>query len=219
MPAWWSPAASPVRRLGASCSPWPFGFDAATFLVAALLALGLRTDLTVPADTAGKAARRFRTQIAEGVRWLWRHRQLRAMCLLLTLWNLVESAVFAILVLWALEVLLLPKAAYGALLTGLAAGGVLGSLLADRLGRGLGAGRSIAASLWGSVLAYLGLGLTGHGVVAFVLLALVGAAADHFGLRAPFLLAAALLGIAGVVGLPHLRTARLVQARAAAAEA
>jgi MFS family permease len=252
-------------------APAPFGFDAVTFLAAALLALGLRTDLTVPAAATATAIREpagrlhVRAQIAEGVRWLWRHRELRAMCLLLTLWNLLENAILAVLVLWALEVLRLPKAAYGVLLTGLAAGGVLGSLLADRIGRTFGAGRGIAASLWGTVLAYVGLGLTRHGAVAFVLLGLVGAAAmvwnvltasfrqavvpgrlqgrinsvyraatwgvipvgaalggavaHHLGLPTPFLLGAALLAVAGAVGLPHLSGTRLAQARAAATDA
>jgi MFS family permease len=74
-------------------------------------------------------------------------------------------------------VLRLPEATYGVLLAGLAVGGVVGSLLADRLGRSLGAGRAIGLSLWGSVLAYAGLGLTTNGIVGFVLLALIGAAA------------------------------------------
>jgi predicted MFS family arabinose efflux permease len=242
----------------------PFGVDAVSFLAAALLALSLRTDLAVPA-TAGAPAQRLAGQIREGLQWLWRHPQLRAMCLLLTVWNLVENAVFAILVLWALEVLRLPQAAYGVLVAGLAAGGVLGSLLADRLGQALGAGLAIAASLWVSVLAYAGMGLTSHGTVGFALLALVGAAAmvwnvltasfrqavvpgrlqgrinsvyrgatwgvipigaalggaaaDHLGLRTPFLLGAALLAVAGAIGLPHLRSARLAQARATTTQA
>jgi len=187
------------------------------------------------------------------------------MCLLLTVWNLVENAVFGILVLWALEVLRLPQAAYGVLLAGLAAGGVAGSLLTDRIGRALGVGRAIALSLWASVLAYAGMGLASHGAVGFALLALVGAAAmvgnvltasfrqavvpgrlqgrinsvyrgatwgvipigaalggaaaDHLGLRTPFLFGAALLAVAGALGLSHLRTARLAQARATATQA
>ena len=39
--------------------------------------------------------------------------------------------------------------------------------------------------------------------------ALGGFTADHLGLRAPFLLAAALLTVVAAAGLPHLRTARL----------
>jgi hypothetical protein len=42
-----------------------------------------------------------------------------ARCILLTVWNLVENAVFAVLVLWALEVLRLPPPLYGVLLAGL----------------------------------------------------------------------------------------------------
>jgi predicted MFS family arabinose efflux permease len=48
--------------------------------------------------------------------------------------------------------------------------------------------------------------------------ALGGVAADHLGLRAPFLLAAAILAVAGAVGLPYLRATRLAGARAGAAE-
>jgi hypothetical protein len=49
--------------------------------------------------------------------------------------------------------------------------------------------------------------------------ALGDAAADHLGLRTPFLFGAALLAVAGAIGLRHLRTARLAQARATATQA
>jgi predicted MFS family arabinose efflux permease len=48
--------------------------------------------------------------------------------------------------------------------------------------------------------------------------ALGGVVADRLELRAPFLLAAAVVVVAGALGLPWLRTARLAAARAAAAE-
>src|SRR6266536_5267523 len=85
----------------------PFRVDSASFLVAALLARRLRADLAVQA--AGQAPARLGAQIAEGLRWLWRHRELRAICILLTVWNLLEYAIFAVLVLWALEVLRVPS--------------------------------------------------------------------------------------------------------------
>jgi MFS family permease len=44
----------------------PFAIDATTFLVAALLAVSLRTDLAVPVTGTQQRARRFRAQIAEG---------------------------------------------------------------------------------------------------------------------------------------------------------
>jgi predicted MFS family arabinose efflux permease len=240
----------------------PFGFDAASFLIAALLAVSVRADLAV--RDAAAPVRGMRRQIGEGLRWLWSHRELRAMCILLTVWNLVENAVFAVLVLWALEVLRLPAPLYGVLLAGLASGGVAGSLLAGRLAGVLGAGGAIATSLWVTATAYAGLAFTSNGAVAFALLALIGGAAmvwnvlsasfrqtvvpsrlqgrvnsiyrgaswgvisvgaalggllaDRLGLRAPFLLAAAVVVVAGALGLPWLRTARLAAARAMATD-
>jgi predicted MFS family arabinose efflux permease len=242
---------------------WPFGADAAICALAAVLLFGMRANLTVPAEERSRG--RLLGQIGEGLRWLWRHQQLRVICLLLTLWNLVETALFAIVVLWALEVLRLPEASYGVLLTGLAVGGVAGSLLAERLSRKIGPARGMAASIAGTAVGYAGMGLTRHGVVAFFLLLLVGCAAfawnvlsasfrqavvptrlqgrvnsayrfatwgivpvgaalggltaDRFGLQAPFLGAAVLLGVAGIVAMPRLRTADLTRARSEAAAA
>jgi predicted MFS family arabinose efflux permease len=84
---------------------------------------------------------------------------------------------FAILVLWALETLKMPAAGYGLLYAALAVGGVVGSMVAVRVGRLLGTGRAITGCATLTVLAYAGLGLTSRPAVAIGLMALVGLAA------------------------------------------
>jgi hypothetical protein len=151
----------------------PFGADALSFGLAALLATRLRTDLgPVPGPRRSLAA-----EIGEGARWLWAHVELRTLVLMLIVWNVVEAGVFAVLVLWSLETLGLPEAGYGLLYAALAVGGVVGSVIAERVGRRLGLGRAMAVSAAATVLAFAGLGAVSSPAAAIALMALVGLAA------------------------------------------
>src|SRR5215472_3281359 len=71
--------------------------------------------------------------VAEGFRWLIRQRLLRTMAILIGLLNLTLTAALAVLVLLARERLHLGSVGYGLLFTSSAAGGVLGSVIGDRL--------------------------------------------------------------------------------------
>ncbi|MGC4903653.1 hypothetical protein ACLQ2Y_30515 [Micromonospora echinospora] len=71
--------------------------------------------------------------MAEGFRWLWGQRLLRTMTVLIGLLNVTLTAAVAVLVLLATERLGLGSVGYGALFTCMAVGGVLGSVVGDRL--------------------------------------------------------------------------------------
>ncbi|WP_106614244.1 MFS transporter [Saccharothrix carnea] len=107
----------------------PFGLDAVSFLVAALLIAALRG---VPAQ-APVQRRTVRAEIGEGLRWLWRHRVLRTLALCLCLMNLTLMGVVSILVLYSAERLDLDPRWFGLLLSAIAVGGVLGTAVASRL--------------------------------------------------------------------------------------
>jgi MFS family permease len=83
---------------------------------------------------------RLRTDIAEGVRYLARHRVLRTLAICVGISNLASTAVFAVLPLYAVEPgpMGLSGAGFGVLLAILAVGSVLGSLVVDRIERRLG---------------------------------------------------------------------------------
>jgi MFS family permease len=110
----------------------PLAVDAASFAVAAVLVFLIRSTVQRPEPVA---ERRLWRELAEGVRYLWQHKLLRSLCLLLVVVNLVGSGAVAILVLYVLEVLELPEAGFGWLVAVYAVGGVAGAVLAPRLSR------------------------------------------------------------------------------------
>src|SRR5271166_6451188 len=80
----------------------------------------------------------MRTQIAEGLRWLSRHRLLRVVAILLGVYNFANQMGQAVLVLLATQTLHLGTRGYGFLLAATAVGSVVGGLVAPRLTRRLG---------------------------------------------------------------------------------
>ncbi|GAA2720817.1 MFS transporter [Cellulomonas aerilata] len=132
------------------------GLPAALLGIATLLALrGLR------GVTAGAVPRRrpptsMRTELAEGVAFLWRHRVLRPLVLTGTVLNFASAGYFAVFVLWVVgpgSAVGLDAALYGPLAAALAVGALVGAAVADRLRRWVGELRLIT-SVWllGTVL-------------------------------------------------------------------
>ncbi|MFL1375868.1 MFS transporter [Nocardiopsis protaetiae] len=127
------------------------------FLVAAGLVLGLAAPAALWLVAVGAlllVRGRFRVErehpttmradIAEGLRYLWRHRLLRAFAAMVGISNFASNAAFAVFVLYAVgpdSPMGLSEPAYGVLLTATALGVILGSLSAarvvDLLGRSL----------------------------------------------------------------------------------
>jgi MFS family permease len=127
--------------LFAAAAAAPFFLDAGSFGVAAVVVLGMRGSFRpIREPAAGGTRPSMRADIAEGLRWLGRHRLLRTLALALGVLNLLSAAVLAILVLYVLEVLDLSKQSYGILLTAGGVGALAGSLLARRLSSWLGPG-------------------------------------------------------------------------------
>jgi MFS family permease len=92
----------------------------------------------------------LRADIAEGLRFLWRHRLLRIFTVIVGVFNFASSATMAILVLYAVgsaSAIGLTEQAYGWLLSTAAAGSLAGSLITERLVRLLGRARTLWASL------------------------------------------------------------------------
>jgi MFS family permease len=122
----------------------PFFVDAGSFLFAAVLVLTLRGSFR-PERTV--AATTMRADIAEGVRWLVRHRVLRTLAIALGVINFVGMAAMTVLVLYARDVLQLSGLQYGLLLAVESAGAVLGSMMASRISARVGPGTALASAI------------------------------------------------------------------------
>ncbi|WP_020574169.1 MFS transporter [Actinopolymorpha alba] len=133
----------------------PLALNAATFGVAAVLVWRVRR--AVPAPEV-RADRHLWRELREGLAFLWKHRLLRTLCLLLGVINGVSSGIVAVLVLYVLELLGFPEAVYGWLIAAFAVGGLLGAALAPGVSRAVGGRVTMLASSVAFGLAFVGLG-------------------------------------------------------------
>lgn len=140
----------------------PFAVNGGTLAIAAALVLSL-PHLFAPVRTARGPVR---AEAAEGLRWLGRHRDLRALVGLTGVFALTDSAWFAVLVLYVSEVLALPAYAYGLLLGVGAVGGLAGGALAARIVRATGPGWALSGALTAAAAGQALVGFTGSVVVA-----------------------------------------------------
>jgi len=108
----------------------PFFVNAGTYAASAVF-LGLVAGTYRVKAKPGK--RSVRAEVAEGFRWLMGSRLLRTMSILMGLLNLTLTAATAILVLLAKERLHLGSVGFGLLFTCMAAGGLFGSVVGERI--------------------------------------------------------------------------------------
>ena len=108
--------------------------------------------------------------LREGLGWLLRHRRLRLLMIAMTLYNLVEAAVFAVLVLLVTYVLGVSDRGFGFIFVGGAVGGLLGTLVSSRIIRRIGSTATMAGSMAVAALTYIGIGRATNAVVVGVLL-------------------------------------------------
>jgi MFS family permease len=153
----------------------PFLVDAVSFAFSSALIAAIpgrfRPERTADTPRAG-----LRAEITEGMRWVLGHRLLRANVVMAGVTNLALTAGDVILVLLAQDELGLGSVGYGLLLAGYAVGGVLGSLVAVRVGRLLGTGTVIVGGILVAAAMSLGIGLTSSAWAAGALLAIEGLA-------------------------------------------
>jgi MFS family permease len=116
-----------------------------------------------PHAPSGPPRRRLRTEIREGLAWLWQHRLLRTLAILLAAMNgttMMGMSIFTLYVYGDGSVLGLDPIGYGLLLLSAAGGSLLGGLAAERLVPRVGRGPALWLTLLTAVAAPLSIGLT-----------------------------------------------------------
>lgn len=113
----------------------PFAVDAVSFVGSAVLIASIHGRFRPDRGAdAGRGMAALWREIGAGVRWLTRHRLLRALALLVATINVAITAGSAVLVLLVTGPLHLTSAGYGLLVSGGAVGGVLGGVVASLAG-------------------------------------------------------------------------------------
>ena len=151
----------------------PFLLDAGTFAAAAALILALRGQFR-PERPEGAPPTTLATEIGEGLRWLWNHRLIRSLAIMLGVFNLTFAATDAIFVLFAQDILGLGSFGYGVMLTSGAVGGLIGSLAADKIVAWFGSGRALQASVLISALVLTVVAFSESAFVVWAVFLLVG---------------------------------------------
>jgi MFS family permease len=147
----------------------PFGMDAGSFaLSAALLATLPRRPRTTTEHPS------MRTAIADGLRWLTRHRLLRTLALLLGVNNFCFQLGAVTLVLLATQTLHLSARGYGLLLAAAAIGSVVGGMVNARIVARIGALPALLAALGANVVIFEAIAVSPDAIVLGALLALNG---------------------------------------------
>ncbi len=113
----------------------PFGVDATSFAIAAVLVFTIQLSAKQPPPTPAANRPRIRADIKEGLQWLMSHQVLRGLAIAASLSVLGMQMTAAIFVLFAQDLLHLSDRWYGALIAIGAVGAVAGGLLAERLSR------------------------------------------------------------------------------------
>ncbi|MEW2399416.1 MFS transporter [Streptomyces sp. NPDC046862] len=153
----------------------PFFLDALSFAIAGILVFGLVTPRVVPEQREPLRAAGIVADITAGMRWLWRNRLLRALCLVVGLVTMAVFSAISVAVLYAFEVLHVGRTTYVILLAVIALGAVLGSLLAPVMSDRLGRAATLRISLAAAPVAFAVAALTSSAVVATAALTVVGA--------------------------------------------
>jgi len=120
----------------------PFAVNAGALGIAVLLLLTLpsvfRPAPREPGEAPASRAASLRQDLAEGIRWLGHHRDVRDLTITVGVISAMDAAWFAVFVLYVVQVLHQRPSAYGVLLAVAALGGIATGALGSRLTRRLG---------------------------------------------------------------------------------
>ena len=151
----------------------PFGVDAVTFALSAFLISRLPRRTKDAGEESPPSTQRasMRTEIGEGLRWLWKHPLLKPLAITLGLLNALATMTTASFVLFAQEVLRTEPIEFALVETGGAAGGILAGWVAADVSRRLGQGPSLWATLLVSGFTSIAIGLASNWLFVWAMFA------------------------------------------------
>lgn len=129
--------------IAAVTAPYAIFLDAVSFVVSTLFMLRIRKQETPPARAAGAPKPKMWPEVKEGLAWVVRHRWLRAIAACTGSSNFFSSISFSIALLYFTRSLHLSAVEVGLVFGVGSCGSIIGALVANRLQRAIGVGRTI----------------------------------------------------------------------------
>lgn len=161
---------------------WPFFVEVLCVLLAIRLVSRMVHTPVPPREGEAVPTRRpVHTDIAEGLRWIWRNPPVRMLVLIILLFNVTWAAPWGVLVLYATEHLQMGPVGYGMLTTASAIGGIAATVSFGWLERHVSFASIMRIVLTLEVLMHLAFALTTVGWVAMVIMFFFGAYAFIWG--------------------------------------
>jgi MFS family permease len=152
---------------------------ATAFLAQAVLALGAAVALLlIPAGTFRRSRptpASITEDLRDGLRWLWAHRLLRDVGIVVAVSNVAYGATIAVFVLFAQEMLGVGALGFAVLGGCLAGGGVLGSVAAGSIAARLGERGTFLLVILATAAAFATIGISSNAVLVGSMLALIAA--------------------------------------------
>jgi len=155
----------------------PFAAQAICVGLGAVLILRIGATKPPPRDTR----LRMRSEILDGMRWLWRHPPVRTLTITIVAFNVTFGAAWSVLVLYASQRLGLGDGGFGLLATASAIGGVAGSWCYGAIERHVSLADLMRVGLVIETLTHLSLALTRTPAVAMAVFVVFGAHAAVWG--------------------------------------
>jgi len=156
----------------------PFAANAIAFLIAVSLISRIRSS-TRP--DRGEQRTSFRSDMAEGIRWLMGHPPMRTLALTIVTFNITYGAAWGVLVLYASERLHMDAVGFGLISTTIAIGGAIGTFSFGQLERRFSFANIMRVGLTIEALTHLVLAITTVPIVALGILVVFGAHAFVWG--------------------------------------
>ncbi|MEZ5092159.1 MFS transporter, partial [Nocardioides sp.] len=157
---------------------WPFAAQSVLMVFGVVLISRMR----LPAHGLARTERsHVRADIAEGLRWLWRHPPVRTLALTIVSFNVTWGAAWSVLVLYATVHLGMSEVGFGLLTTAIAIGGLVGTASYGWLERRVELGTLMRVCLTLEVATHLALAVAPAPWVAMVIMVVFGAYAFVWG--------------------------------------
>ena len=152
----------------------PFAVDAACFALGALLVTRVVTSVAADPDATAPRGSLW-SEMRDGFRWLLAHPPMRTLALTIVAFNVTWGAAWAVLVLYARDLLGMDAVGYGLMTTAVAIGGLIGTAMYGRLERRFSLGDIMRVGLLIETATHLIFALTRSPEVALLTMVVFGA--------------------------------------------